>query len=65
MSLRSALARVVYDALLIMDSNFTLALLLLDLCLAFDTIDHFIVLDKLENQLGAVAMHSHGGSLPL
>ncbi len=48
----AALTKVVNDLLLTMDSDSTLVLLLLDLSVAFDTIDHCIPLGRLENQFG-------------
>ena len=51
-STETALTKVVNDILLMMDSNETSVLLLLDLSAAFDTIDHDILINRLENMYG-------------
>lgn len=44
-----ALTKVVNDLLLAIDSDTKSVLLLLDLSAAFDTVEHVILLDRLEN----------------
>lgn len=51
-STESALIRVLNDLLTAVDSGSSAVLVLLDLCAAFDTIDHDILLSRLENVIG-------------
>lgn len=51
-STESALVKVKDDVNMIMDQGDAVVLVLLDLSAAFDTVDHHVLLQRLENQLG-------------
>ena len=51
-STETALLRVQNDILAAMNSKNSIALVLLDLSAAFDTIDHGVLLTRLENKFG-------------
>ena len=46
------MVKVLNDLLLASDSGYISVLMLLDLSTAFDTVDHLILLDQLENLVG-------------
>ena len=51
-STETALVKVFNDIAIEIDRNKTVILLLLDLSAAFDTVDHFILLNRLANRFG-------------
>jgi len=56
-STETALIRVTKDLLLSSDRDCISLLVLLDLSAAFDTIDHYILLNRLKNMLALVELH--------